>query len=396
MFEKIIAAPADPILGLGELFRADSRTNKINLGIGVYKDENGQIPLLDSVKKTEQYLLENVPNKNYLSIEGIAEYATGTQVLLFGATSEIIKNSRAKTAQTPGGTGALRVIADFLAKQTSVKTVWISNPTWPNHANVFKAAGLEIKQYRYYNAAEHNIDFDAMLADLGQAKPGDVILFHGCCHNPTGIDPTEEQWRTLADRVAEWDCLPLFDFAYQGFAQGLEEDALGLRIFTEKNQELLIASSYSKNFSLYGERVGACTLVAADSTIAETAFSQIKATIRANYSNPPTHGGAIVATILNNTTLRSMWEEELTAMRQRIHRMRQLFVNTLQEKNAKYDYSFIARQNGMFSFSGLNKDQVLRLRDEFAIYAVDSGRINVAGMTLDNMAYLCEAIIAVE
>lgn len=396
MFEKIIAAPADPILGLGELFRADSRTNKINLGIGVYKDENGQIPLLDSVKKTEQYLLENVPNKNYLSIEGIAEYATGTQVLLFGANSEIIKNSRAKTAQTPGGTGALRVIADFLAKQTSVKTVWISNPTWPNHANVFKAAGLEIKQYRYYNAAEHNIDFDAMLADLGQAKPGDVILFHGCCHNPTGIDPTEEQWRTLADRVAEWDCLPLFDFAYQGFAQGLEEDALGLRIFTEKNQELLIASSYSKNFSLYGERVGACTLVAADSTIAETAFSQIKATIRANYSNPPTHGGAIVATILNNTTLRSMWEEELTAMRQRIHRMRQLFVNTLQEKNAKYDYSFIARQNGMFSFSGLNKDQVLRLRDEFAIYAVDSGRINVAGMTLDNMAYLCEAIIAVE
>lgn len=396
MFEKIIAAPADPILGLGELFRADPRTNKINLGIGVYKDENGQIPLLDSVKKTEQYLLENVPNKNYLSIEGIAEYATGTQVLLFGTNSEIIKNSRAKTAQTPGGTGALRVIADFLAKQTSVKTVWISNPTWPNHANVFKAAGLEIKQYRYYNAAEHNIDFDAMLADLGQAKPGDVILFHGCCHNPTGIDPTEEQWRTLADRVAEWDCLPLFDFAYQGFAQGLEEDALGLRIFTEKNQELLIASSYSKNFSLYGERVGACTLVAADSIIAETAFSQIKATIRANYSNPPTHGGAIVATILNNTTLRSMWEEELTAMRQRIHRMRQLFVNTLQEKNAKYDYSFIARQNGMFSFSGLNKDQVLRLRDEFAIYAVDSGRINVAGMTLDNMAYLCEAIIAVE
>lgn len=396
MFEKIIAAPADPILGLGELFRADPRTNKINLGIGVYKDENGQIPLLDSVKKTEQYLLENVPNKNYLSIEGIAEYATGTQVLLFGANSDIIKNSRAKTAQTPGGTGALRVIADFLAKQTSVKTVWISNPTWPNHFNIFKAAGLETKQYCYYNAVEHNIDFDTMLADLEQAKPGDVILFHGCCHNPTGIDPTEEQWRTLADLVVERGCLPLFDFAYQGFAHGLEEDALGLRIFAEKNQEILIASSYSKNFSLYGERVGACTLVAADSTIAETAFSQIKATIRANYSNPPTHGGAIVATILNNTTLRSMWEEELTAMRQRIHRMRQLFVNTLQEKNAKNDYSFIARQNGMFSFSGLNKEQVLRLRDEFAIYAVDSGRINVAGMTLDNMAYLCEAIVAVE
>lgn len=396
MFEKIIAAPADPILGLGELFRADPRTNKINLGIGVYKDENGQIPLLDSVKKTEQYLLENVPNKNYLSIEGIAEYATGTQVLLFGANSDIIKNSRAKTAQTPGGTGALRVIADFLAKQTSVKTVWISNPTWPNHFNIFKAAGLETKQYCYYNAAEHNIDFDTMLADLEQAKPGDVILFHGCCHNPTGIDPTEEQWRTLADLVVERGCLPLFDFAYQGFAHGLEEDALGLRIFAEKNQEILIASSYSKNFSLYGERVGACTLVAADSTIAETTFSQIKATIRANYSNPPTHGGAIVATILNNTTLRSMWEEELTAMRQRIHRMRQLFVNTLQEKNAKNDYSFIARQNGMFSFSGLNKEQVLRLRDEFAIYAVDSGRINVAGMTLDNMAYLCEAIVAVE
>ncbi len=396
MFEKIVAAPADPILGLGELFLSDPRPHKINLGIGVYKDENGQIPLLDSVKKTEHYLLENVPNKNYLSIEGIAEYATGTQVLLFGTNSDIIKNSRARTAQTPGGTGALRVAADFLAKQTSVRTVWISNPTWPNHFNTFKAAGLETKQYRYYNAAEHTLDFDAMLADLEHAKTGDVILFHGCCHNPTGIDPTIEQWRILADMAAERGWLPFFDFAYQGFASGLEEDAQGLRIFAEKNQEIIIASSYSKNFGLYGERVGACTLVAADSRTADAVFSQLKASIRANYSNPPIHGGAIVATILGNVTLRSIWEEELTVMRQRIHRMRQLFVSTLQDKNAKHDYSFIARQNGMFSFSGLTKDQILRLRDEYAIYAVESGRINVAGMTLDNMAYLCEAIIAVE
>ena len=341
MFENITAAPADPILGLADLFRADDRPEKINLGIGVYKDETGKTPVLTSVKKAEQYLLENETTKNYLGIDGIPEFGRCTQELLFGKGNAIIADKRARTAQTPGGTGALRVAADFLAKNT------------------------------------------------------DVVLFHGCCHNPTGIDPTLDQWQQLAQLSVEKGWLPLFDFAYQGFARGLEEDAEGLRAFAALHKELLVASSYSKNFGLYNERVGACTLVAADQETVDRAFSQMKSVIRANYSNPPAHGASVVATILSNDALRAIWEQELTDMRQRIQRMRLLFVNTLQEKGASRDFSFISQQNGMFSFSGLTKEQVLRLREEFAIYAVASGRINVAGMTPDNMAPLCEAIVAV-
>ncbi|MHD0456683.1 amino acid aminotransferase [Serratia marcescens] len=395
MFEKITAAPADPILGLTDIFRADARPNKINLGIGVYKDETGKTPVLTSVKKAEQYLLENETTKNYLGIEGIPAFASCTQELLFGKESPIVTDRRARTAQTPGGTGGLRVAADFIANQTSAKRIWISNPSWPNHKNVFSAVGLEVLEYAYYDAANHALDFDGLLNSLKQAQAGDVVLFHGCCHNPTGIDPTPEQWAQLAELSTANGWLPLFDFAYQGFANGLEEDAQGLRIFAAKHQELIVASSYSKNFGLYNERVGACTLVAADAETADRAFSQVKAAIRANYSNPPSHGAAVVATILGNDALRAMWEQELTDMRQRIHRMRQLFVNTLQEKGAQQDFSFIIQQNGMFSFSGLTKEQVLRLREEFGVYAVNSGRVNVAGMTPDNMAPLCEAIVAV-
>lgn len=395
MFEKITAAPADPILGLTDIFRADARPNKINLGIGVYKDETGKTPVLTSVKKAEQYLLENETTKNYLGIEGIPAFASCTQELLFGKQSPVIADKRARTAQTPGGTGGLRVAADFIANQTSAKRIWISNPSWPNHKNVFSAVGLEVREYAYYDAANHALDFDGLLNSLKQAQAGDVVLFHGCCHNPTGIDPTAGQWAQLAELSIANGWLPLFDFAYQGFAKGLEEDAQGLRIFAAKHQELIVASSYSKNFGLYNERVGACTLVAADAETADRAFSQVKAAIRANYSNPPSHGAAIVATILGDNALRALWEQELTDMRQRIHRMRQLFVNTLQEKGAEQDFSFIINQNGMFSFSGLSREQVLRLREEFGVYAVNSGRVNVAGMTPDNMAPLCEAIVAV-
>ncbi|MFK3763808.1 amino acid aminotransferase [Serratia ureilytica] len=395
MFEKITAAPADPILGLTDIFRADARPNKINLGIGVYKDETGKTPVLTSVKKAEQYLLENETTKNYLGIEGIPAFASCTQELLFGKESPIVADRRARTAQTPGGTGGLRVAADFIANQTSAKRIWISNPSWPNHKNVFSAVGLEVLEYAYYDAANHALDFDGLLNSLKQAQAGDVVLFHGCCHNPTGIDPTPEQWAQLAELSVANGWLPLFDFAYQGFANGLEEDAQGLRIFAAKHKELIVASSYSKNFGLYNERVGACTIVAADAETSDRAFSQVKAAIRANYSNPPSHGAAVVATILGNDALRAMWEQELTDMRQRIHRMRQLFVNTLQEKGAQQDFSFIIQQNGMFSFSGLTKEQVLRLREEFGVYAVNSGRVNVAGMTPDNMAPLCEAIVAV-
>ncbi|WP_439212917.1 amino acid aminotransferase [Duffyella gerundensis] len=395
MFEKIAAAPADPILGLADLFRADNRSNKINLGIGVYKDETGQTPVLSSVKKAEKFLLENETTKNYLSIDGLADFARCTQALLFGKNHALITDQRARTAQTPGGTGALRVAADFLATQTDVKRIWVSNPSWPNHQNVFHSAGLEVCEYAYYDAQNHTLDFGGMLSALDKAQAGDVVLFHGCCHNPTGIDPTKEQWAQLAALSQQKGWLPLFDFAYQGFARGLEEDAEGLRIFADTHQELLVCSSYSKNFGLYNERVGACTLVAANADAAATAFSQVKYTIRANYSNPPAHGAAVVATILGNDALRAEWEQELTAMRQRIHLMRELFVKTLQEKGAQGDFSFIIRQNGMFSFSGLSKDQVVRLRDEFAVYAVNSGRVNVAGMTSDNMSALCAAIVAV-
>lgn len=395
MFESISAAPADPILGLADLFRADDRPNKINLGIGVYKDETGKTPVLTSVKKAEQYLLEHETSKNYLSIDGLPDFAHCTQELLFGQGNALIAAGRARTAQTPGGTGALRVAADFLSTQTSVKRVWVSNPSWPNHKNVFNAAGLEVCEYQYYDAANHTLDFDGMLASLKEVKAGDVVLFHGCCHNPTGIDPTAEQWQQLAQLSLANGWLPLFDFAYQGFARGLEEDAEGLRIFTASHQELIVASSYSKNFGLYNERVGAITLVAGDAATADTAFSQVKYTIRANYSNPPSHGAAVVATILGNDALRTIWQQELSDMRQRIQRMRQLFVNTLADKGAQQDFSFIIKQNGMFSFSGLTKDQVIRLREEFGVYAVNSGRVNVAGMTPDNMSALCEAIVAV-
>ncbi|WP_413722393.1 amino acid aminotransferase [Sodalis sp. RH24] len=395
MFETIPLAAADPILGLLDVFRADDRPNKINLGIGVYKDETGQTPVLTSVKKAEQLLLENEVTKNYLGIDGLPAFARCTQTLLFGTGSAIISANRARTAQTPGGTGGLRVAADFLASNTTTRRVWISTPTWPNHKNIFAAAGIETADYDYYDAVSHQLNFAGMLASLEQAQAGDVVLFHGCCHNPTGIDPTEAQWRTLAELSRSKGWLPLFDFAYQGFAHGLEEDAQGLRIFAENHAEMIIASSYSKNFGLYNERVGACTLVGADANTADKIFSQLKSCIRANYSNPPAHGAAIVATILGNEALKALWEQELTEMRQRIRRMRQLFVNTLREKGAQQDFEFINAQNGMFSFSGLTKDQVLRLRSEFGVYAVNSGRVNVAGMTTGNMAQLCEAIVAV-
>ncbi|SUW64614.1 Aspartate aminotransferase [Buttiauxella agrestis] len=395
MFENITAAPADPILGLADLFRADDRPTKINLGIGVYKDETGKTPVLTSVKKAELYLLENENTKNYLGIDGIPEFGHCTQELLFGKGNTLSAAKRARTAQTPGGTGALRVAADFLAKNTTAKRVWVSNPSWPNHKSVFNSAGLEVCEYDYYDAQNHSLNFDGLVSSLQAAQAGDVVLFHGCCHNPTGIDPTAEQWKVLAEMSQAKGWLPLFDFAYQGFARGLEEDAEGLRIFAASHQELIVASSYSKNFGLYNERVGACTLVAANADTVDRAFSQMKSVIRANYSNPPAHGASVVATILSNEALRTIWEQELSDMRQRIHRMRQLFVNTLQEKGADRDFSFIINQNGMFSFSGLTKEQVLRLREEFGVYAVASGRVNVAGMTPDNMAPLCEAIVAV-
>ncbi|ELR8727166.1 aspartate/tyrosine/aromatic aminotransferase [Vibrio vulnificus] len=395
MFEKVVAAPADPILGLTEEFKKDPRAEKINLGVGIYKTEQGETPVLATVKKAEAALVETEKTKSYLTIEGTAEYALAVQKLLFGADAELINAQRAKTAQAPGGTGALRVAGEFIKRQLGDVKIWISNPTWANHHGVFRAAGLETVEYAYYNPETKDKDFAAMLADLEKASAGDVVLLHGCCHNPTGIDPTAQEWEALAKLVADKGLLPLFDFAYQGFAKGVEEDAQGLRTFAKFNKEILVASSFSKNFGLYNERVGAFTLVAESQEIAETAFSQVKAIIRSIYSNPPAHGSAVVTHILNDAVLRAEWEAEVAEMRDRIQEMRELFVATLKEEGVAADFSFIERQNGMFSFSGLNKDQVARLKEEFAIYIVGSGRISVAGMTKSNMGPLCKAIAAV-
>ncbi|HDY7884250.1 TPA: aspartate/tyrosine/aromatic aminotransferase [Vibrio vulnificus] len=395
MFEKVVAAPADPILGLTEEFKKDPRAEKINLGVGIYKTEQGETPVLATVKKAEAALVKTEKTKSYLTIEGTAEYALAVQKLLFGADAELINAQRAKTAQAPGGTGALRVAGEFIKRQLGDVKIWISNPTWANHHGVFRAAGLETVEYAYYNPETKDKDFAAMLADLEKASAGDVVLLHGCCHNPTGIDPTAQEWEALAKLVADKGLLPLFDFAYQGFAKGVEEDAQGLRTFAKFNKEILVASSFSKNFGLYNERVGAFTLVAESQEIAETAFSQVKAIIRSIYSNPPAHGSAVVTHILNDAALRAEWEAEVAEMRDRIQEMRELFVATLKEEGVAADFSFIERQNGMFSFSGLNKDQVARLKEEFAIYIVGSGRISVAGMTKSNMGPLCKAIAAV-
>lgn len=395
MFKKITPAPADPILGLADAFNDDTRGNKINLGIGVYKNANGQTTIMQAVKEAEKKLLTTETDKNYLPIDGIACYQAFTQALIFGEGSPIIQQKRAKTSQTLGGTGALRVAAEFVKHQVKAKKIWVSTPTWPNHLTIFQATGLEIGEYRYYDSQNHQLDWDNMLADLNQAQAGDVVLFHACCHNPTGIDPTPEQWQILADLSAQKGWLPLFDFAYQGFGNGLEEDAYSIRTFLKNHKELLIANSYSKNFGLYNERTGAFTLVAENAEIAEICQTQIKYIIRTLYSNPAKHGAGVVNTILGDDILKKQWEIELTEMRDRIKQMRALFVTLLAEYGAKENFDFILHQNGMFSFSGLSPEQVDRLKQDFAIYMTRSGRINVAGITQDNIHQLCKSIVSV-
>lgn len=394
-FASIELAPADPILGLNEAFAKDTRTGKINLGVGIFKDTNGATPVLNAVKKAEAFLLSNEKTKNYLPIEGAAVYGKLVGELLFGADSAILVEGRSVTAHTPGGTGALRVTADFLARTGVAKKVWLSDPTWPNHPQIFQAAGLSTSTYRYFDGAKNRLDFEGFIAALKAIPSGDAVVFHGCCHNPSGADPAPDQWRQIAEITRERNLLPLIDFAYQGFGSGLREDAACLEAFTAIPQEIIICSSFSKNFGLYNERVGALTIVTADAKQAQCVLSQVKGAIRANYSNPASHGGAVVSTILSDAALRSEWEAELAAMRERINGMRSLFVDTLKSLGVNRDFSFIRSQRGMFSFSGLNKDQVTRLKDEYAVYIVGSGRINVAGMTPSNMDHLCKCIASV-
>jgi aspartate aminotransferase len=393
MFEHVPVAPPDPILGLGEAFLKDARKEKINLSVGVFKDEAGQTPVLKSVKAAEQRLVEREATKNYLGIDGLEQYNQHIRGLLFGAG---IAADQVATVQVPGGTAGVRLAADLMADQLVGSRVWISNPTWVNHNSIFAAAGVEVQQYPYLSADKTSLDFASMMETLkSQARARDAVLLHACCHNPTGVDPSAKQWEELAKLLAERDLLPIIDFAYQGFGVGLEEDATGLRIIQKHCPELLVASSFSKNFGLYSERVGALTATTATAPVATAALSQMKKLVRSNWSNPPRHGAAIVATILDDDALRTQWHEELAAMRNRIAQMRQEFVTQMKQRTDKRDYSFLLKQNGMFSFSGLSPLQVDRLRSEYAVYIVGSGRINVAGMTKTNLPVLCDAITAV-
>lgn len=392
MFETLEMGPPDAILGLTEAYKKDPNPEKINLGVGVYKDAAGGTPILATVKEAERRLLATEKTKSYLAIHGDDAYGAAVQELVFGAKHEALQSSRCRTAHTPGGTGALRVAGDFLKTMFATPAIWVSEPTWANHPSIFAAVGIGIKTYPYYNFATRTLDFDRMVNALRQVPKGDAVLLHACCHNPSGVDPTEQQWNVIADIAQERGFLPLVDFAYQGLGDGLDEDAAGVRALCRPGQEMLIASSFSKNFGLYNERTGALTLVAGTDDAAEKAFSHIKSTVRANYSNPPAHGSGIVTTILSDAQLRGQWEDEVAQMRDRINGMRGLFVQTLKKKGVTQDFSFITHQRGMFSFSGLTKDQVEALRAKYAIYIVGNGRINVAGMTEGNMDRLCSAI----
>ncbi|PQO44897.1 amino acid aminotransferase [Blastopirellula marina] len=392
MFQQVPTAPPDSILGLNEAFRADPNPEKINLSVGVYKDEQGVTPVLKCVKEAERRLLESESTKSYLPIDGRPGYDKAVRELMFGADHEVMTAERGVTVQTPGGTGALRVAGDFLADSLPGRSLWLSQPTWPNHPNIFTAAGLPLKTYAYFDKANNGLDFGGMMEALKGAAKGDVVVLHGCCHNPTGIDPTPQQWKAIGDLVQEKELLPLLDFAYQGFGDGLSEDAVGLREIARPGQEMLICSSFSKNFGLYNERVGALTAVAGTKDEAGAVLSQLKKVIRSNYSNPPTHGAAVVETVLADAELRTMWEEELAHMRNRINGMRKLLVEKIAACGIEQDFSFIQDQRGMFSFSGLNQMQVDQLRSEMSIYIVGSGRINVAGISEANVDRLCEGI----
>ncbi|MDH4120301.1 MAG: aspartate/tyrosine/aromatic aminotransferase [Deltaproteobacteria bacterium] len=391
-FARVEQAPPDPILSLADLFRQETNPKKVNLGVGIYLNDQGVNPVLKAVKQAEKLLLEQETTKNYLGMDGDPDYGRLTQHLLFGADHPVVKDKRAATLHTPGGTGALRAGGDFLRGVLGVKTLWVSDPTWPNHKGVFNAAGLDVKTYPYYDAAANQIKFSEMTAALAKIPAGDAVLFHACCHNPTGIDPTTAQWKDMVALAAKGGWIPFIDFAYQGFGGEPEADAESVRLFAGAGVGFLVANSYSKNFGLYRERTGALTLVAADAAEAGRVMSQAKLTVRANWSNPPAHGGLAVKTILMDAALTQLWREELTAMRERIWSMRKLFVKTLKDKGVQRDFSFLEKQAGMFSFSGISKDQVLALRAKYGIYMVENGRINVAGMTTGNMDYLCSAV----
>ncbi|HMP76336.1 MAG TPA: amino acid aminotransferase [Kiritimatiellia bacterium] len=392
MFSNCKAAPPDAILGLTDAWKNDPNPRKVNLGVGVFKDEQGRTPILESVKEAEAHILSTASTKSYMPIAGAPEYRQHVQEMILGAGHPALAAKRVHTAHTPGGTAALRVGADFLQKFAQKASVWVSSPTWANHKGVFQAAGFAVKDYPYYDPATKGLAFDRMIEALETVPAGDIVLLHACCHNPTGVDLSAEQWASVAAIAARRGWMPFLDFAYQGYGDGLVEDRTGLLALAAVCPELLVASSFSKNFGLYQDRTGALTLIGANPVDAAAAFSHVEIAVRVNYSNPPAHGGLIVSTILGDAARRTKWERELTAMREHIAKTRRLFVDALAANGVPGDFSFIARQKGMFSFSGLSDAQVKFLRDQHSIYIVGGGRINVAGITPVNLDYLCTSI----
>jgi aromatic-amino-acid transaminase len=392
LFTAVEMAPRDPILGLNEQFNADTNPNKVNLGVGVYYDDNGKLPLLECVQAAEKQMMEAPKARGYLPIDGIAAYDTAVKNLVFGAESEPVKSGRVATIQALGGTGGLKVGADFLKKLNPKAKLLISDPSWENHRALFTQAGFTVETYPYYNAAKRGIDFDGMLTALNLAPEGTVILLHACCHNPTGYDLTPAQWDQVIAAVKSRKLVPFLDMAYQGFGAGITEDGAVIGKFAASGLDFFVSTSFSKSFSLYGERVGALSVLCHDKEEANRVLSQLKIVIRANYSNPPIHGGQVVAMVLNSPDLRALWEKELAAMRLRIKQMRATMVEKLKAAGIKQDMSFITQQVGMFSYSGLTKDQMVRLRSEFGVYGTDTGRMCVAALNSKNIDYVCQAI----
>ena len=395
LFSAVELAPRDPILGLNEQFAADTNPNKVNLGVGVYFDENGKLPLLACVQAAEKTLMATPKARGYLPIDGIAAYDSGVKNLVFGADSEAVKSGRVTTVQALGGTGALKIGADFLKHLNPSAKVLISDPSWENHRALFTQAGFAVGAYRYYDATTRQLNFEGMLADLQAAAAGTIVVLHACCHNPTGYDLTPAQWDQVIAAVQARGLTPFLDMAYQGFANGIAEDGAVIGKFAAAGLSFFVSTSFSKSFSLYGERVGGLSVLCSSKEEAARVLSQLKIMIRTNYSNPPTHGGSIVATVLNDPALRAQWEQELAGMRTRIKAMRQALVDGLKAAGVQRNMDFITTQVGMFSYSGLSKEQMVRLRGEFGVYGTDTGRMCVAALNTHNLPHVCKSIATV-
>ena len=391
----VTMAPRDPILGVTEAFNSDTNPKKVNLGVGIYYDDKGQVPVLECVRRAEQMLADTLLPRSYLPIDGLQAYDRAVQELVFGAKSALLREKRVVTVQTLGGTGGLKVGADFLRRLDANASVWISDPSWENHQALFEYAGFPVKSYPYYDAPTHGVRFDPMIDALQKLPAGSIVVLHACCHNPTGVDLTPAQWERVIEAMNARGLVPFLDIAYQGFAEGIDEDAHAVRRFGELCPTFFVSSSFSKSLSLYGERVGALSVVTGDSGEAGRVLSQLKRVIRTNYSNPPTHGGKAAEIVLTTPELRVLWEKELGQMRDRIKAMRSELVTRIRSIRSDFDFGFIVRQRGLFSYSGLSKAQVQRLREEYSLYAIDSGRICVAAINSHNLDYVARSIASV-